>query len=198
MNSMRNGLLVVLLHALALSGLAADKEEGFVSLFDGKTLQGWEIMNGGKFSAEDGVVKLKGGSGWLRSEKEYGDFVLRFEVRWLKPKQDSGIFLRASKEGKNWPNRRYEVQCENSERVAKLFGAAHTIDPKKAFKTLKEGQEWNAFEIHCAGTRCEVKINGETVCTSDALKQPTGYLGIQGEGGQLEFRNLRLKTLTKN
>src|SRR5437868_2708369 len=92
----------------------AGRGEEFTSLFDGKSLAGWHVMNGAKFVAEDGVIKLHGGSGWLRSDREYADFVLKLEVRWMKPRQDSGIFLRASKEGKNWPDRRYEVQCENS------------------------------------------------------------------------------------
>jgi hypothetical protein len=170
-------------------------EEGFVQLFDGKTLKGWEIMNGAKFTAEDGVIKLRGGSGWLRSEQEYDNFVLKLEVRWLKPRQDSGIFLRASKEGKNWPNRRYEVQCENSERVAMIFGAKHKLDRAKAAKALKPTPQWNTFEVRCVGARCEVKLNGELVCTSDAFKHAKGYIGLQGEGGHLDFRNIRIKKL---
>jgi hypothetical protein len=170
-------------------------EEGFVALFDGKSLKGWEVMNRAKFVAEDGVIKLHGGSGWLRSEEEYGDFVLRLEVRWMKPRQDSGIFLRASKEGKNWPDRRYEVQCENSPRVAHIFGAKCTRDAKKAEQLLKPPREWNSFEVTCTGPRCEVKLNGEDVCTSDDLKNPKGFIGLQGEGGELEFRNLRIKKL---
>lgn len=170
-------------------------EEGFNPLFDGKTLNGWEVMNKGKFVAEDGVIKLHGGSGWLRTEEEFGDFVLRLEVRWMKPKQDSGIFLRASKEGKNWPDRRYEVQCENSARVAHLFGAKCTRDPKKAEALLKAPMEWNSFEVTCVGSHCEVKLNGEVVCTSDDLKTKPGYIGLQGEGGELEFRNLRIKKI---
>ncbi len=174
----------------------AKNEEGFVPLFDGKTLAGWEVMNKSKFVAEDGVIKLHGGSGWLRSENEYDDFVLRLEVRWMKPKQDSGIFIRASKEGKNWPDRRYEVQCENSARVAHLFGAKCTRDPKKAEQLLKAPMEWNTFEVTCDKSRCEVKLNGEIVCTSDELKIAKGYIGLQGEGGELEFRNIRIRKIT--
>jgi hypothetical protein len=169
--------------------------EGFISLFDGKTLASWEVMNRAKFTAEECVIKLNGGSGWLRSEKEYGDFILRLDVRWMKPRQDSGIFLRASKEGKNWPDRRYEVQCENSNRVAMIFGAKHMRDAKMAEKLLKAPKEWNTFEITCKGKRCEVKFNGEQVCTSDDFKHARGYIGLQGEGGQLEFRNLFIKPL---
>jgi hypothetical protein len=174
---------------------AADPETGFVQLFDGKSLAGWHVMNGGKFTAADGVIKLRGGSGWLRSDKEYSDFVLRLEVRWLKPKQDSGIFIRASKEGKNWPDRRYEVQCENSPRVAMLFGAKHKLDKEKAAKALKAVNEWNTFEVKCEGSACEVRLNGELVCTGEGLKNTKGHIGLQGEGGQLDFRNIRIKAL---
>jgi hypothetical protein len=80
-------------------------EEGFVSLFDGKTLDGWHLMNGAKFVAEDGVIKLNDGLGWLRSDKEYSDFVLRLEFRFMKPKQDGGVFLRSNTAGENWPSR---------------------------------------------------------------------------------------------
>jgi hypothetical protein len=186
---------VLLAAALPAQGQDVKPPEGFVSLFNGKTLAGWEVMNKAKFTADEGVIKLNGGSGWLRSEKEYGDFVLRLDVRWMKRRQDSGIFLRASKEGRNWPDRRYEVQCENSNRVAMIFGARHMRDAKMAEKLLKAPKEWNTFEITCKGKRCEVKLNGEEVCTSDDFKHARGYIGLQGEGGQLEFRNLFIKLL---
>jgi len=176
---------------------AADKpkENGFVRLFDGKTLNGWVKMNGAKFSVDDGVLKLNGGRGWLRSEREYADFILKLEVRWLKPKQDSGVFLRAGKEGNNWPNRRYEVQCENSKRVARIFGAPHKRDVKLAYYQLKDKADWNTFEIQCVGKRCQVKLNGKLVTTSTGFKHSKGYIGFQGEGGLLEFRNIRIKVL---
>src|SRR5581483_7481554 len=111
----------------------------------------------------------------------------------MKPKQYSGIFLRAGKEGKNWPDRRYEVQCENSQRVAHIFGAKCVRDAQKAEKQLKGPKEWNRFEVVCTGKRCEVKLNDELVSTSDDLKNAKGYIGFQGEGGELEFRNIRIK-----
>jgi hypothetical protein len=174
---------------------AAEVEEGFAALFNGENLDGWHIMNKGKFSAVDGVIKLDGGSGWLRSDKEYADFILRLEVRWLKPTQDSGVFLRASEEGGNWPNRRYEVQAENSQRIVHIFGAKCQRDADKAFKLLRPDQEWNSLEIKCQGAQCEVKLNGELAASADDLKDPRGYLGFQGEGGQLEWRNIRIQEL---
>lgn len=76
-----------------------------------------------------------------------------------------------------------------------LFGAKYKLDRQKAARALKAVNEWNTFEVRCAGSHCEVKLNGELVCTSDDLKRPRGYIGLQGEGGQLDFRNIRIKPL---
>ncbi|HUT90204.1 MAG TPA: DUF1080 domain-containing protein [Thermoguttaceae bacterium] len=195
---------IIAIAALCLLGapnvsLAADKaEEGFVSLFDGKTLDGWHLMNGAKFVAEDGVIKHNDGLGWLRSDKEYADFILRLELRFMKPKQDGGVFLRAVKEGKDWPDRKYEVQCENSPRMAMIFGAKHDLNVELAQKAIKPDGQWNKYEIKIVGSSIEVRLNGELVATSnsaDTLKR--GYLGLQGENGSHEYRNFRIKDLSK-
>ena len=178
---------------------AADKpEEGFVSLLDGKTLNGWHLMNGAKFVVEDGVLKHKGGLGWLRSDKEYTDFVVRIEFRFLKPKQDGGVVLRSSLEGKNWPDKKYEVQVENSPRMAMIFNAKNDLNLELTKKALKPDGEWNEYDIAIVGPKIEVRLNGELVSTTtnaDALKR--GYLGLQGENGAHEYRNFRIKELSK-
>jgi hypothetical protein len=179
--------------------LGTDKaEEGFVSLFDGKTLDDWHLMNGAKFVVEDGVIKHNEGHGWLRSDKEYADFILRLEFRFMKPKQDGGVFLRAGMEGKDWPDRKYEVQVENTRRMAMIFNAKHDLNVELAQKALKPVGEWNEYDIKIVGPRMEVRLNGELVSTSDSadtLKR--GYLGLQGENGSHEYRNFRLKDLSK-
>jgi len=179
--------------------LAADKaEEGFVSLFDGKTLDGWHLMNGAKFVVEDGVIKHNEGLGWLRSDKEYADFIVRLEFRFMKPKQDGGVFLRSVKEGKNWPDQKYEVQIENTRRMAMIFNATHDLNVPLVQKVLKPDGEWNEYDIKIVGPRIEVRLNGELVSTSnsaDALKR--GYLGLQAENGSHEYRNIRIKDLSK-
>lgn len=179
--------------------LAAGKtEDGFVSLFDGKTLGGWHLMNGTKFVVEDGVIKHNEGRGWLCSDKEYADFIVRLEFRFMKPKQDGGVFLRSVKEGKNWPNQKYEVQVENTRRMAMIFGAKHDLHVELVQKALKPDGQWNEYDIKIVGSRIEVRLNGELVTTSDsatALKR--GYLGLQGEDGAHEYRNIRIKDLSK-
>ncbi len=179
--------------------LAADKaEEGFVSLFDGKTLDGWHLMNGAKFVVEDGVIKHNEGRGWLRSDKEYADFIVRLEFRFLEPKQDGGVFLRSVEEGKDWPNQKYEVQVENTHRMAIIFGAEHDLNVELVQKVLKPDGEWNEYDIKIVGSRIEVRLNDELVTTSDsATTLKRGYLGLQGEDGAHEYRNIRIKDLSK-
>ena len=203
MTNFRNVIIAaiaVLFLSNATLPCAADEksEEGFVSLFDGKTLKGWHLMNGAKFIAEDGVIKLNGGRGWLRSDKEFSDFILRLELRFMKPKQDGGVFLRSGKEGKDWPSRKYEVQSENSIRMAKLFGAKHELNTKLVQKTLRPVGKWNEYEIKLIGPKIEVRLNGELVTTSGSLDRLTrGYIGLQGESGFHEYRNIRIKNLGK-
>jgi hypothetical protein len=187
-----------LLVAPIVSVAAEKPEKGFTSLFDGKTLDGWHLMNGAKFVAEDGVIKLNGGRGWLRSDKEYADFILRLELRFMKPKQDGGVFLRSNKDGKDWPSRKYEVQSENTVRMAKIFGAEHDLKVELVRKTLKPVGEWNEYDIKLVGPKIEVRLNGKLVSTSDSMNALTrGYLGLQGESGFHEYRNLRIRDLSK-
>ena len=179
---------------------AADNkaEEGFVSLFDGKTLDGWQVVNDAKFVAEDGVLKLNGGLGWLRSDKEYSDLVLRLQFRFMKPKQDGGVFLRSNTTGQPWPSQKYEVQIENTARMAKIFGAEHELNVELTQKMLKPDGEWNEYEISLVGPKLEVRLNGKLVSKSNSAGQLTrGYLGLQAEHGFHEYRNFRIKDLSK-
>ncbi len=181
-----------------ISPAAEEREEGFVSLFDGKTLDGWHLMHDAKFVVEDGVLKLNGGLGWLRSSKEYSDFVLRLEFRFMRPKQDGGVFLRSNMEGTPWPSRKYEVQIENTVRMAKIFGAEHELNVELVERVLKPDGEWNEYEITLVGSRLEVRLNGKLVSKSDGTDGLTrGYLGLQAEHGFHEYRNFRIKDLSK-
>ncbi len=175
-------------------------EPGFTALFNGKDLDGWHIMNKGNFSVRDGVIFLDKGGGWLRSDKEYKDFELRLDVRFLHKNADSGIFLRASQDGKNWPAKYYQVQTMNNASIGNLFVTGFgkvksKRDNDKAKAALRKDGEWHAFAIAVKGEHCEVQLNGELVTASDGLANQAGFIGLQGEGGQLEFKNIRIREL---
>jgi hypothetical protein len=72
------------------------EDDGFQPLFDGRTLQGWQVFGGRpeSWSVEDGLLVSQGHGGWLGSTRDYGDFVLELEFR-LSPGSNSGVYLRA-------------------------------------------------------------------------------------------------------
>ena len=173
-------------------------ERGFTSLFNGKDLDGWHVMNKGQFSARGGVILLNKGSGWLRSDKEYQDFELRMDFRFLDKAANSGIFFRASKEGSNYPVKNYQVQTMDHPSLGSLYnsGLAKPKEKKDEAllkKVMKPAGQWQSYRIWVQGSRAEVNVNGALVTVGEGLDDRSGYIGIQGEGGRLEFKNIRIK-----
>ena len=175
-----------------------------IKLFNGWNLDGWSIQNGGRFSVEDGILKLDGGTGWLRSDKTYADFKLVMEFRFLEEKANSGIFVRTgptSKQNKNgWPDNGYQIQCMDSLTGKPLatilpYGAPpfeQESDLKALKKAYKPAGEWQTFEITAKGETLEIKLNDTLITTAKSIKNREGHIGIQGEKGLLEFRKIEL------
>jgi hypothetical protein len=176
-------------------------ESGFTSLFNGKNLDGWHIMNKGQFSVKGGVIFLNKGSGWLRSAKQYQDFELRMDFRFLHRGANSGIFFRASKEGGNYPSKNYQVQTMDHPSIGSIYTAGFPAPKEKKDqdllkKTLKMPGQWQSYEIKVQGKHVEVKLNGRLITVADGLAEKPGYIGIQGEGGQLELKKIRIKVVS--
>ncbi|HZT81975.1 MAG TPA: DUF1080 domain-containing protein [Gemmataceae bacterium] len=179
-----------------------EKEAGFVPMFNGKDLTGWEYLGKGKspFAVRDGAIHYKGGNGWLcYAVKEYPDFELRCEFRLIKKGGDGGIFFRATKDaagGAGWPSERYELQVKDYDEQGRLWGVKYKLDKEKVARVRKPLGEWETYRLVVQGNRVEVYLNGERVCTSD-MARPLhhGYIGLQAEGGEEAFRNLRVRPL---
>jgi hypothetical protein len=195
-------LLAIVAVLLGAAAWAHD-ESGFVSLFDGKTLSGWTPESSERFSVRNGVIFNDGGTGWLRSAKAYKDFELRAEYRALKKGADSGLLFRASAESTpkapNWPVKGYQLQIVESDGNFMVFGhgAPAKFDRKvDALKAATKAQgEWQTLTLKVVGTHVEASLNGQLITVSDSITLPEGYLGLQGENGQFEWRALRIKEL---
>jgi hypothetical protein len=193
--------LLTLLFTLAPDLSAEEKEAGFVPMFNGTSLDGWDYLGKGKgpFSVQDGAIHYKGGGGWLcYTVKEYVDFELRCEFKLIKKGGDGGIFFRATKDspGGGWPSQRYELQVKDYAEQGRLFGLSYKLDKEKVAKARKKLGEWESYRLVVEGNKVEVYLNGELVCTSDAAKLlKQGYIGLQAEGGEEAFRNLRIRPL---
>jgi 3-keto-disaccharide hydrolase len=164
-----------------------------MSLFNGENLDGW-VVTGCKAGVEDGLLVLQAGDGFVRTEQDYGDFVLELDWRARKPSDwDSGVYFRAElpPEGKPWPAR-YQVNLQQNKEgnVNGLAGAES--------KGLAKAGEWNHFRLLVVGSQAELSINGRLAWKVSGIEPNRGYVGLQSEvdkGGEFEFRNLRITEL---
>lgn len=203
--------------ALAAAAPAGDlpqkeKDEGFVSRFNGKTLDGWVGATKG-YVAEDGIlVCLKQGGGNLYTAKEYGDFVLRFDFK-LTPGANNGLAIRAPREGNAaYVGMELQILDDSAERFKGLkpyqhHGSIYGVVPARTGH-LKPVGEWNSQEVIADGRKIKVVLNGETIVEADldkvkpldgrehpGLERTKGHIGFLGHGARIEFRNLRIKEL---
>ncbi len=173
-------------------------EEGFVSIFDGKTLDGWKGAVQG-YTAEDGVlVCQKKGGGNLFTAKEYGDFIFRFDFKF-EPNGNNGVSVRGQ-----------EIQIlddyadmHKNLKPCQYHGSIYCKVPAKRGSTKPAG-EWNTEEIMVKGTQWKVTANGQVIVDVDIAKEKgleelakrtKGPIGFLGHGTRVEFRNLRIKEL---
>ena len=203
--------------ALLTVAAAFGQESGFTPLFDGKTLNGWTLVggHGPGYIVRDGLIVCpKEGGGNLFTEREYSNFVLRFEFK-LTPAANNGIGIRAPLEG----DAAYvgmEIQIldyDDVEYKGRIKPAQHhgSIYDVVAAKTgfLRPLGEWNREEIMADGRRIAVKLNGTTIVDANlddvkdeavlrkhpGLARKDGHIGFLGHGSHVEFRNIRIKEL---
>src|SRR4051794_39419052 len=126
------GLATTLAVLLAGSALGVD-DASFVSLFDGRSLEGWTPEHTDRYSVHDGVIVNSGGTGWLRYNKTLKDFEFQAEYRALKKGADSGVLFRATAESTSrapqWPAQGYQLQVVDSKKNCAILG--HGVAPPK-------------------------------------------------------------------
>jgi len=195
-----------------------EKDQGYEVLFNGKDLSNW-IGNKKEYVVEDNTIAIypaKGGHGNLYTEKEYSDFILRFEFQ-LTPGANNGLGIHAPLEGDAaYQGKEIQILDNTAPVYAKLepwqyHGSVYgVIAAKRDF--LKPVGEWNMEEVHVKGNRIKVTLNGTVIVEGDmkqasasgtldgkdhpGLKRNKGYIGFLGHGSTVKFRNIRIKDLS--
>ena len=208
-------ILIASMMLTAATAMAA--EEGFVSLFDGKTLAGWQLVGGRGpgYIVENGtIVCPKDGGGNLYTKKQYSNFIFRFGFK-MEPGGNNGVGIRAPLTG-DAAYQGMEIQILDHDHVqykgkikpTQRHGSVYDVFPANG-EALQPAGEWNEEEIRVDGSKVTVTLNGKVISESDlstvtdaavlkkhpGLLRKTGYLGFLGHGSRVEFRNLRLKEL---
>jgi hypothetical protein len=164
-----------------------------VSLFDGKTLQGWKAVTC-EAEVVDGAILIKAGNGILLADKQYGDFVLECDWKALSTnKWDSGIYFRAGLPTKTFPwPKQFQVNLKQGQE-----GTIDGADKAKAASLYKPGA-WNHFKLTVKGQTAELEFNGEKAWAREKIEPAKGNLCLQAEvpgGGQFLFKNITIVEL---
>lgn len=189
-----------------LAGAADD--DGWISLFNGKNLDGWKASeNPDSFQVEDGVLVVDGPRGHLFydgpvEDANFTNFHLKADVQ-TKPNANSGIYFHTRFQESGWPSAGYEIQVNVSHRDPKksggLYGVRDVADPPA------KDNEWYTQEIIVQGKRIISKIDGEVLV--DYTEQPgdvrgdrrlsSGTFAIQAHDpdSKILFKNIRVKPL---
>jgi hypothetical protein len=208
-------LFVAAFGTAAIAADAATDKDGFVPLFDGKSMAGWKnAYDWGEVKIVDGEMHLTGEKKFfVVTEKPYADFVFEGDVHLPEGPANAGFMFRAHVE----KNKVFGYQAEvDGDPKRGWSGGLYDegrrmwfISPKKddpenvkawraragdAFKR----NDWNTYRITCVGTKITIAVNGVVVTDIEDDKDANGHLGIQhhGEkGATYRYRNLRIKEL---
>jgi hypothetical protein len=149
-------------------------------------------MNDGVFIVTNDMIRLLRGSGWLRTERQYTNFVLEAESRGLQTNYNSGYFLRAVLHGKPFPDEVWQVNLKQAA-LGSLLKGSPTIVPATV-PGIHAG-EWFKFRMEARGTKLTLDINGMRSWEFDKFDSPYGYIGLQAEGRAFDFRNITIQEL---
>src|SRR2546426_197089 len=208
---------IVALAAIVFTAcVSSRKEASFTTLFDGRTLNGWKMVNpkGAGYLATNGVIVCaKQGGGNLFTEREYSDFIFRFEFK-LEEGSNNGVGVRAPLEGDAaYAGMEVQILDDNASKWAGLrptqyHGSIYDVVPARR-GALKKPGEWNEEEITCVGRRVKVVLNGRAILDANVneitdpavlakhpgLLRDRGRIGFLGHDDYVEFRNIRIKEL---
>jgi len=197
-----------------------EKAEGWISLFDGKTLTGWAATGKDEgWTVDDGAIlcTVKGG-GYLYTPEQFGDVVLSIDFK-IDKGVNSGIFFR-------WSDLKDAVHTGIEIQILDTYGREPTgthdcgaiydmLAPSK--QACKPAGEWNNVLLTCDDNLITLDMNGERIIEMDIDKWDTphknpdgsrnkfkyawkdmqreGHIGLQDHGGKVWFRNIKVKPL---
>jgi hypothetical protein len=212
-------LMVACILAVAAPLAAADGPgEGFVALFDGKTLDGWVQRNGtATYRVEDGCVVGKTNEGspnsFLCTEKNFSDFELTFEVK-VADELNSGVQIRSESKAEYNKGRVHgpQVEIATNGTAGYIYGEAldtgwlsEDRSNPAANAAFKKG-EWNKYRVSCVGKSIKTWVNDVPVADLTDVKsgKSSGFIGLQVHGiakgtgpYEVRWRNIYLKDLAK-
>lgn len=188
------------------------KEKGWISLFDGKSLDGWKVgKNADSFKVEDGAIVVNGNVAHLFyvgpvKDHNFKNFDFKAQVM-TTPGSNSGMYFHTEYQEGGWPKKGFEVQVNNSHTDWRRTGSLYAIQDVK--EQVVKDNEWYTEEIIVQGKKVTIKINGKTVneyTEPDNVERPadmadrkidSGTFALQGHDpkSKVYFKDIMVKPL---
>jgi hypothetical protein len=193
--------------AAGAAAAPASAQDGFTSMFDGKTLTGWRIVDGPDtaFYVKDGAIVAHDSADdptWLRSEREYENFDFRCEF-FVKGWIDSGVYIHAPLHGRPaWCGMRVNIfhQIDEVPKPNSMGSIFPLVAPKLV--NVKPKGEWNTMRIRMDWPSLKVWVNDTLVQDLNVDSVPDlrhrlrrGYIGFVNLSYPIRFRNIQIREL---
>ncbi|HZJ60117.1 MAG TPA: DUF1080 domain-containing protein [Chitinophagaceae bacterium] len=197
---------------LLFTSFSFTPQDGWVSLFDGKSLTGWKVgENANTFSVENGTIVAHGPTAHLFYEGEvhhhnFKNFEFKADVM-TTPGSNSGIYFHTEYQETSWPKKGYEVQVNNSHTDWRRTGSLYAVQDVK--EVYVKDNEWFTEYFKVEGKHVIVKINDKTVVDytepgnvkrdagSEGRLISNGTFALQGHdpNSKVFFKNIMVKVL---
>jgi hypothetical protein len=204
-------------------------DDGFVPMFNGKDLSGWVNVNCAPetfFVKDNQIITTGKPTGYLRTEKQYENFIAEFDWKHIPPKPDevgnSGFFVWADPipavgtgytrgievqvlVNLEYKNKKGEITATSHGDLFSIWGATCVPDrphPDGWERCLpsenraKGANEWNHYRVEANDGVIKLAVNGKVVSGISKCNPRKGYLALESEGSECRFRNLKIKELT--
>lgn len=175
----------ILICLVACSGVKKAGTGKWISLFDGKTLNGWQVgENAATFAVQNGTIVAHGPTAHLFyvgkvNAHNFKNFEFKADVM-TTPGSNSGIYFHTDYQEKSWPAKGYEVQVNNSHTDWRRTGSLYAIEDVK--EVYVKDNEWYTESVSVQGKRVIIKINDKTVVD---YTEPENVQRTAGEKGRV-------------
>ncbi len=172
---------------------AEEQANGWLLLFDGETLFGWQPAGQADWTVEQGTIKVTSGDiCLLRTTSQYSDYLLKVDFR-APEATNSGVFLRTPPQPRNPANDCYEL---NIAPLDNPFPTGSFVQRQKVNAAAATPDTWHTYEVRAEGSRFQIMLDGQLILDyTDPTPLGFGYIGLQHNSGPVEFRNVKLKPL---
>lgn len=177
-----------------------------VKIFDGKTLNGWEVVGGGKWTVDGGILKgsctKADEQGVLVYEKSVGDFTATLKFRISEG--NSGFYFRTERIKEQPLVKGMQAEIDAIDDVAGIWetagrGWVFKPTPEIHAKSKFKPGEWSDMYVSAIGSHYVVKLNGQTITDiEDPVGRKEGAVALQLHGGMdmtVEFKDIKLTRL---